>query len=355
MQRLLANRNGIQPLEQLSTDELRRSLLRWDKQVRRLSHLIDNLLPDLAHLGGAARSEAQRRWSISSKVAREIVGRLWSEGPSAETAATVTAEAGPVVGLWDPLRVEQVVSNLLANALKYGGGKPVAVTVKVATSVCMLRGPRSGHRHRGRKAGQDLRTLRAGGLLSRVYGGLGPWAYEDDTSPARSSMPFGGMLEVSSNPGRGSVFTMRTQPIGTGSVVLPAPGAQPSSCRSAGADRAENSDGALMSMSAREDGPKSMMPGSEQLLRQPIAIRVTPLGKFAWSSAPASAGEGSCALDEANFPSGVTLIAIGCLSSTPLRHRLRLPGRHRLVTVRRALRPTCNCSDCEAPRTVTER
>ena len=37
----------------------------------------------------------------------------------------------PVIGMWDRARVEQIVDNLVSNAVKYGAGKPVTVTVNL--------------------------------------------------------------------------------------------------------------------------------------------------------------------------------------------------------------------------------
>jgi PAS domain S-box-containing protein len=36
----------------------------------------------------------------------------------------------PVVGYWDPARINQIVANLLSNAIKYGEGKPIEITVE---------------------------------------------------------------------------------------------------------------------------------------------------------------------------------------------------------------------------------
>jgi len=35
----------------------------------------------------------------------------------------------PVIGVWDEFRIEQVVANLLTNALRYGARKPIRVRV----------------------------------------------------------------------------------------------------------------------------------------------------------------------------------------------------------------------------------
>jgi len=47
----------------------------------------------------------------------------------ARSHSTVTVEARPIRGHWDRVRLEQVVTNLLSNAGKYGLGKPIRVVV----------------------------------------------------------------------------------------------------------------------------------------------------------------------------------------------------------------------------------
>src|SRR4029079_13441871 len=44
----------------------------------------------------------------------------------------------PVHGRWDRFRLEQVIANLLSNALKYGDGKPIRVTVESAADRAKL-------------------------------------------------------------------------------------------------------------------------------------------------------------------------------------------------------------------------
>jgi signal transduction histidine kinase len=98
------------------------------KEERRVARLIDDLL-DL----GRIRS-GQLELELSSfdlcELVREINQRMETQARGA--GSTVLLEmAGPVVGRWDRERLDQVVSNLLANAIKYGQGRPVVVRVGV--------------------------------------------------------------------------------------------------------------------------------------------------------------------------------------------------------------------------------
>ena len=258
LQRLLADGPGKQALERLTPDELRQSLIRWDKQVRRLSHLIDNLL-DVSRIS-AGRLDLKPEPVDLVEVAREVVGRLWGDAAGSPQPATVVAEGGPVVGLWDPLRVEQVVSNLLANALKYGGGKPVTVTVSRNERLACFEVRDQGIGIDADKQAKIFERFERA-VSSRVYGGLGLGLYI-----ARQIVDaHGGMLEVSSTPGAGSVFTMR----------LPLGDVRAAAGYGAG----------LMTMSAGGEAPKTTA-GAEVLEKQPTATRVMPEGKLVLSSEP---------------------------------------------------------------------
>ena len=60
------------------------------------------------------------------EVIRDV--RTLMEAQTAGTGSTLNLELNaPIVGRWDRGRLDQVVSNLLANAVKYGQGRPVTI------------------------------------------------------------------------------------------------------------------------------------------------------------------------------------------------------------------------------------
>jgi PAS domain S-box-containing protein len=152
-------------------------------------------------------------------VSRIHMGRLELEVAEVELGAVVTeaaagladelAQAGsvldirgePVTGRWDPLRVGQVVVNLLANAAKYGAGKPVEIRYGALDDRAFLQ----VHDHGIGVAEGDQRHIferfeRA--VSSQNYGGLGLGLY----IVKRIVEAHGGSIRVESVPGAGASF-----------------------------------------------------------------------------------------------------------------------------------------------------
>ncbi len=101
---------------------LRQSLRSTD----RLTSLVDHLLDVSRVVSG--RLQLQREPLDLAQLASEMVERFREEAARVGTELRLIASE-PVCGAWDRLRLEQVMDNLLTNALKYAPGKPVEVTV----------------------------------------------------------------------------------------------------------------------------------------------------------------------------------------------------------------------------------
>jgi len=109
----------------------------------------------------------------------------------------------PILGHWDPLRIEQIMSNLISNALKYGNGKPIVVKTELLEkerqarfSVCDqgLGIPKAQQR-------QIFERFSTGSSNSR---GLGLGLY----ICRQLVLAPGGKIEVKSKEGEGSEFSV---------------------------------------------------------------------------------------------------------------------------------------------------
>lgn len=115
----LAARSGQAPLQR----ELQRTRRSVDRYVRRAVTLLD--LSRL-HAGLLQPAPAQVR---AADVVRAVVDDYAEEAQF--HGAGLHAEAQEdVVGWWDPHMIEQVLANLVSNAIKYGQGTPVSVSVR---------------------------------------------------------------------------------------------------------------------------------------------------------------------------------------------------------------------------------
>jgi signal transduction histidine kinase len=106
-----------------------------DRQLKQFGQLIDNLL-DISRIA-AGRLDLRIEEVDLAAVTREVVGRFGPELAQAGCPLALRADA-QVVGRWDRLRLEQVVTNLLANAVKYGKGKPIEVEVRAGAEAAHL-------------------------------------------------------------------------------------------------------------------------------------------------------------------------------------------------------------------------
>ncbi|WP_438037256.1 ATP-binding protein [Sorangium sp. So ce204] len=126
---------SIKHQETVSSSWLSSSLTSLKGQLGRLSVLIDSLL-DLSRVQ-VGRLVLTREPVDLTALVRDVVGRLSEQAALAGCALHVQAICA-VWGQWDRLRLEQVATNLLTNALKYGAGKPVRIVADADGSVARL-------------------------------------------------------------------------------------------------------------------------------------------------------------------------------------------------------------------------
>lgn len=123
-----------------------------------------------------------------------------------EAAGSVVAvrATGELCGRWDRLRIEQVVANVLANAMKYGAGKPIEVEVaEDAGQACLTvrdRGIGIDESDRDRIFERFERAVPV-----RHFGGFGLGLYVT----REIVRAHGGSIEIQSRPGAGSAFVVR--------------------------------------------------------------------------------------------------------------------------------------------------
>ena len=112
--------------DQRVVEQLRKKVLLFDKQIDRLTRLVDELL-DVSRVQTGQLTLKLTEFELGP-VVREVVEAFSEELALAKSIVEVRTEDG-VQGVWDRLRIQQVVSNLLTNAMKYGRGGPIVVTV----------------------------------------------------------------------------------------------------------------------------------------------------------------------------------------------------------------------------------
>src|SRR5690606_32142909 len=107
-------------------DKLREMVARDERQIRSLTRLIDDML-DVSRIRTGKLSIRPQPGDLGV-LAGNVVESLAAQFASAGSHIELEVD-GPAPVLMDEFRIEQVLANLLTNALRYGDGKPVSVRV----------------------------------------------------------------------------------------------------------------------------------------------------------------------------------------------------------------------------------
>lgn len=189
-------------------EALDRALQTLARQQRRLSRLVDALL-DVTRLA-AGKLHLELEPVDLTLVARDVLELFAGEATAAGVAVTLHAP-GPVIGRWDRGRLEQVVANLLSNALKYGAGRPVDVTIEADARRARLSVRDRGIGMDPGTQGQIFQRFKRG-VSARHYGGLGLGLFIS----RQIVEALGGAVHVASAPGAGATFTVELPLRGAG-------------------------------------------------------------------------------------------------------------------------------------------
>ncbi len=107
-------------------EKLRAMVDRDERQIQSLIRLIEDML-DVSRIRTGKLSIRTSAFDLAELVSN-LLESFSAQIAAAESSVTFKADE-PVIGVWDEFRIEQVIANLLTNALRYGARKPIKVRV----------------------------------------------------------------------------------------------------------------------------------------------------------------------------------------------------------------------------------
>ncbi len=188
--------------EVIPRDKLVHQLDVLDRGITRMSTLVDNLLV-VSEI--TSPSDLKLRNLDFCQIVREAVSRFEPIALHQNVPIHSTIPKQEIRGNWDGDKLDQIIENLLSNALKYGESHPIDVTVTPKVGLVELKIRDYGI---GVSAENRLKIFqkyeRAVSIHSYGGLGLGLWLASE------AARVFGGSLWVEDPPGaaRGSVFVL---------------------------------------------------------------------------------------------------------------------------------------------------
>ena len=167
-------------------------------QIQSMVNLIDDML-DISRIREKKLAIRPRLTAVSDVVNR-AVAQLSCQAVASGSQVLVRV-GHEIQGYWDEFRIEQVVVNLLSNALRHGEAKPVEISISSVSEGACIQVSDQGQ---GIAANDQQRIFEQfeRGASSPAGFGLGLYISR------QVAEAHGGTLDVSSVQGKGAVFTL---------------------------------------------------------------------------------------------------------------------------------------------------
>lgn len=185
---------------ELSPERVVNILKTSEQQSKRLATLINTLL-DVSRIT-AGRLNLEISEVNLSAIVEDIVKRFHEE--IKRSGSKISLSTRPTVkGNWDKLRLEQIITNLVSNAIKYGKGKPIEIQVEQDSEFAKLIIKDKGIGI-ARKDSERIFARFERAVAEREYKGMGVGLY----IVRKIIEAHGGEIVLKSKVGAGSTFTI---------------------------------------------------------------------------------------------------------------------------------------------------
>ncbi len=185
-------------LADFSVDKLLKMLESAESQSKRVSKMINDLLNVSLITTGKIELEKEK---INLADLTHVVLEQFNERLKKENITISLIEDKEVIGMFDKLRMEQIIINLISNAIRYGQNKPIIVAIQKHNSIGIIT-----VKDEGIGIPVELQQLifdRFGrGVSSQQFKGLGVGLY----ITSQIVKAHGGSIRVDSKVGKGATF-----------------------------------------------------------------------------------------------------------------------------------------------------
>jgi signal transduction histidine kinase len=190
----------VEPQSAAVVERFRKFVRSSSEQVDRLTRLIEDML-DVSRIN-AGKLILNRAEVDLAELVREVADRLTPQFSAAGCELTLSLQDN-IRGAWDRYRIEQVIINLLTNAIRYGQGKPIHLSLDYANHLATLKVADQGVGIAPENQSRIFERFERA-QHSRNIDGLGLGLYI-----CRQIVEnHGGEIRVESEPGAGSVFVV---------------------------------------------------------------------------------------------------------------------------------------------------